>query len=115
LTRAAKPAASKAPPRSFAWIISNKSGGRGRLPTCVVRMRSVLRFIGPLPIFQTAEFSRCGRTSQHVEQIPVQRENNREFFRFPDYWRAGRTKTVSDIKSLAAYSRRRAKREFIRP
>jgi ABC-type transport system substrate-binding protein len=27
-------AASKDPPRSFAWIMSNRSGGRGRLPTC---------------------------------------------------------------------------------
>src|SRR5262249_46362022 len=32
-------------PCSLAYIISSKSGGRARLPTNVVRMRSVLRFM----------------------------------------------------------------------
>src|SRR5215472_13187206 len=48
LTRPAKPVASNGWPCSFAWIISNRSGGRGRLPTWVVNIRSVRRFISLL-------------------------------------------------------------------
>src|SRR6266487_3096891 len=36
---------STASPRSFARTMAIRSGGRGRLPTWVVRIRSVLRFI----------------------------------------------------------------------
>src|SRR6516162_11039137 len=48
LMRLANAAVSNGSPRSFAWIISNKSGGRGRLPTWVLRIRSVLCFISAL-------------------------------------------------------------------
>ncbi len=36
-----------------ARLIAMRSAGRDRLPACVVRIRSVLDFIPPLPIFQT--------------------------------------------------------------
>jgi hypothetical protein len=49
LTRAAKAVSSTASPCAFFRISAASSSGRGRLPTCVVRMRSILRFIMFLP------------------------------------------------------------------
>src|SRR5256885_17210623 len=48
-TRPAYTSWSHGSPLHFAFIRSSKSFGRGRLPQCVVRMRSVLRFIVNLP------------------------------------------------------------------
>src|SRR5258707_3472229 len=48
-SRASKAASSKAWSASRASSIARRSGGRGRLPTWVVRIRSVLSFIGALP------------------------------------------------------------------
>src|SRR5690348_14715526 len=47
--RAASAAVSTGTPSSRANIVRIRSGGRGRLPVWVVRMRSTLRFIGVLP------------------------------------------------------------------
>src|SRR4030095_2472865 len=44
-TRCASAAASTGTPSSLAYIIRMRSSGRGRLPVCVVRKRSVLRLI----------------------------------------------------------------------
>src|SRR6476646_11598118 len=41
-TRAASASASTGTPSSFAYIIRTRSSGRGRLPVCVVRNRSLL-------------------------------------------------------------------------
>jgi len=49
LTRAASAVSSIASPRCFCRIIARRSSGRGRLPTCVVRMRLVLRFMVSSP------------------------------------------------------------------
>jgi hypothetical protein len=43
-TVASKVAGATGAPPAAAWSWSSRSSGRGRLPTCVVRMRSVLRF-----------------------------------------------------------------------
>src|SRR6185503_16721667 len=49
-TRAASPALSTGTPSSLAYIMRIRSGGRGRLPVCVVRKRSLLRImLFPLP------------------------------------------------------------------
>src|SRR5215470_15412291 len=45
LTRAANASGSYGPPVALAWMSSSRSAGRGRLPACVVRIRSVLCFI----------------------------------------------------------------------
>ena len=45
-TRAARACGSTGTPSSLAYIMRIRSSGRGRLPVCVVRKRSVLRFIG---------------------------------------------------------------------
>ena len=45
-TARAAPSESTGTPSSFAYIIRIRSSGRGRLPVCVVKNRSVLRFIG---------------------------------------------------------------------
>src|SRR5947207_1484426 len=47
-SRASNAASSNPWPVSRASSIARRSGGRGRLPTCVVRMRSVLSFIAAL-------------------------------------------------------------------
>src|SRR5580692_2713995 len=54
-------------PRSPSRIMSSSGAGRGRLPTCVVRMRSVLRFTGrTLPGAGRARYPRgCGRDRAH--------------------------------------------------
>src|SRR5262245_46416977 len=44
--RAARAAGSTGTPSSLANIVRMRSSGRGRLPVCVVRNRSVLRFTG---------------------------------------------------------------------
>jgi hypothetical protein len=44
-TRSANAASSTGLPSIRASIISNRSSGRGRLPTCVVSIRSVLSFM----------------------------------------------------------------------
>src|SRR3984885_14319182 len=56
-------APSRSGPRSPSRILSSSGAGRGRLPTCVVRMRSVLRFTGrTLPGSREARYPRgCGR------------------------------------------------------
>src|SRR5882724_6369127 len=46
--RAARAAPSTGTPSSFANMLLVRSSGRGRLPVCVVRMRSVLRCTVPL-------------------------------------------------------------------
>src|SRR5262249_49319706 len=43
--RAASAAGSTGTPSSLAYIVRTRSSGRGRLPVCVVRKRSVLRFM----------------------------------------------------------------------
>src|SRR2546426_9613500 len=48
-TRPAYTSWSHGSPLHFAFIRSSRSWGRGRLPQCVVRMRSVLRFIVESP------------------------------------------------------------------
>src|SRR5215211_1241582 len=45
--RAAKASASTGSPASRFWIMSIRSGGRGRLPVWVVKIRSLLRCIVP--------------------------------------------------------------------
>src|SRR5438874_4858463 len=55
--RAFRPAGSTGTPSSLANIARTRSSGRGRLPVCVVKKRSVLRFIeegayGPSPPFR---------------------------------------------------------------
>jgi hypothetical protein len=44
--RVSNASGSNARPLSRASRYANRAGGRGRLPTCVVRMRSLLSFIG---------------------------------------------------------------------
>src|SRR6516162_3721197 len=70
LTRPARPAALNGWPCSFAWIISNRSGGRGRLPTWVVNIRSVLCFIS---LLRSVEGNVKGRSGQHCAQRRNQR------------------------------------------
>src|SRR3989442_12753533 len=47
--RAPSSARSTGTPSSLAYIMRTRSSGRGRLPVCVVRKRSVLRFMDCLP------------------------------------------------------------------
>src|SRR6266545_2142026 len=46
-TRSANTFSSTASPFSRAWSMARRSAGRDKLPVCVVKMRSVLRFIQP--------------------------------------------------------------------
>src|SRR5665213_219672 len=58
-TRPANTASSIGSPRSWRYDPSTTSAGRGRLPTWVVRMRSVLSFTPSLTALGRAVFS-CG-------------------------------------------------------
>src|SRR5437763_16385189 len=51
-------------PSSIDRIRSSRSLGRGKLPTCVVKMRSVLRFTGPQSLSDGSEPRRAGSTAQ---------------------------------------------------
>src|SRR5262249_8342107 len=79
--RAAKDVSSTLSPSAFFRINAPRSSGRGRLPTCVVRMRSVLRFISSSPTHRHCEVPggaeaistqsdtrllRCGRNNNKV-------------------------------------------------
>jgi hypothetical protein len=78
--------------------------------------------MSPLPVARIVEFSGWGGSGQHqteragfaTGQIPVQRENNREFFVFSRFAVALAMKISSQINLLQANSRSQAKREFIR-
>src|SRR6266536_377092 len=70
-TRAAKASASTGSPAARFWIMSSRSGGRGRLPVWVVKIRSSLRFI--VPSLSRSARSRSARAVwQYVAGEPVE-------------------------------------------
>src|SRR2546425_10545090 len=70
--RAARAAGSTDTPSSFANIVWIRSSGRGRLPVCVVRKRSLVRFIG-VPL-EAARLLPGGRVHPELKARGVRRE-----------------------------------------